>query len=114
GTVGIVTPTLPPSERRGRIPWALARFDIERVLKGARSRRHVTLIGPSPASKHLPRAPALRQGLHVIMLLQRPHEEAMKHIPRGERQAAGFVADTSDIQPPDRGERLARILGAKG
>jgi hypothetical protein len=114
GTVGQVTPVFPPSERRGRIPWALARFDIERVLKEPRSLRHVTLIGPSPASKHLPRAPALRSGLHAILLLQKPPEEAMEHIPRDERKVAGFIADTLDIQPPDRTEHLARILGATG
>jgi len=114
GTTGDVTPAFPPSERRGRVPWALARFDIERVLKGPRARRRLTLIGPSPASKRLPRAPALRPGVHAILLLQRPPEEAMEHIPSGERQAAGFIAETSDIQPPDRAEDLVRILGAAG
>ena len=112
GTIGDVTPVFPPSERRGRVPWALARFDIERVLKGPRSRRHMTLIGPSPASKHLPQAPALRAGVHAILLLQRPPEEAMEHIPNRERQTAGFIAETSDIQPPDRAEHLVRILRA--
>ena len=114
GTIGDVTPVFPPSERRGRVPWALARFDIERVLKGPRARRHLTLIGPSPASKRLPRSPALRAGVHAILLLQRPPEEATEHIPSGERQAAGFIAETSDIQPPDRAEDLVRILGATG
>ena len=114
GTIGDVTAVFPPSERRGRVPWALAPFDIERLLKGPRGRRHLTLIGPSPASKNLPRAPALRAGVHAILLLQRPPEEAMEHIPRGERQAAGFIAETSDIQPPDRAEDLVRILGAAG
>ena len=112
GTIGNVTPVFPPSERRQRVPWALARFDIERVLKGPRARRRMTLIGPSPASKHLPQAPALRAGVHAILLLQRPPEEAMEHIPRGERQTAGFIAETSDIQPPQRAEQLARILSA--
>jgi hypothetical protein len=114
GTIGDVTPVFAPSERAGRVPWALARFDIERVLKGPRSRRRLTLIGPSPASKRLPRAPALRPGVRAILLLQRPPEDAMEHIPKGERQAAGFIADTSDIQPPDRAEALVRILGAAG
>jgi hypothetical protein len=114
GTIGDVTPVFSPSERRERVPWALARFDIERVLKGPRARRRLTLVGPSPASKRLPRAPALRAGVHAILLLQRPPEEAMEHIPRGERQAAGFIAETSDIQPPDRAEQLVRILGAAG
>ena len=114
GTIGDVTPVFPPSERRGRVPWALARFDIERVLKGPGSRRHVTLIGPSPASKNLPRAPALRAGVNAILLLQRPPEEAMEHIPNGQRRAAGFIAETSDIQPPDRADDLVRILGAAG
>jgi hypothetical protein len=114
GTVGVVTPVFPPAERRGRVPWALARFEIERALKGARSRRLVTLIGPVPASKHLPHAPALRAGLHAILLLQRPPEEAMEHVPRDERQAAGFIAETSDIQPLDRVELLVRILSTTG
>jgi hypothetical protein len=83
------------------VPWALSRLDIERVLKGPQRRRHVTLIGPSPASKHLPRAPALRAGIHAVFLLQRPPEEAMSHVPNGERQSAGFIAETSDIQPTD-------------
>jgi hypothetical protein len=114
GTIGEVTPVFPPSERLERVPWALAPFDIERVLKGPRARRHLTLIGPSPASKKLPRSPALRAGVHAILLLQRPPEEAMEHVPRGERQASGFIADTSDIQPPERAEQLVRILGAAG
>jgi hypothetical protein len=38
----------------------------------------------------------------------------MEHIPRDERKVAGFIADTLDIQPPDRTEHLARILGATG
>lgn len=111
GTIGEVTPVLAPAERRRSVPWALAPLDIERVLKGSRARRHVTLIGPSPASKNLPRSPALRAGVHAIFLLQRPPEEAMEHVPGGERQAAGFIAETSDIQPPDRAEQLIRILG---
>ncbi len=114
GTIGEVTHVFPPAERRGRVPWALARFDVERVLKGPSSRRRVTLIGPSPASKHLPQAPALRAGVRAILLLQRPPEYALEHVPKGERQAAGFIAETSDIQPPAREEDLARILAAEG
>src|SRR5579859_7657418 len=114
GTTGPVTPVLPPDKRRGGVPWALSRLDIERVLKGPRGRRHVTLIGPSPASKHLPRAPALRAGIHAVFLLQRPPEEAIRHVPEGERQSAGFIAETTDIQPPDRAEHIARLLGAAG
>lgn len=114
GSTGPVTPVLPPAERRGGVPWALSRLDIERVLKGTRGRRHVTLIGPSPASKHLPRAPALRAGIHAVFLLQHPPEEALRHVPEGERQTAGFVAETSDIQPPDRAETIAQLLGSAG
>lgn len=114
GTIGEVTPVFPPAERRGRVPWALAPFGIERVLKGARSRRRLTLIGPSPASKRLPRAPALRAGVHAILLLQEPPKEAVEHIPSRDRQAAGFIAETSDIQPVDRTDDLERILRAEG
>jgi hypothetical protein len=112
GTIREVTPLLSPSERAGRVSWALARFDTERILKGPKSRRRVILIGPSPASKRLPRTPALSPGVHAVLLLQRPPEEAMEHVPDRERQAAGFIADTSDIQPADRAEDLDRILRA--
>jgi len=54
GTVGEVRPLLTPAERRMRVPWALARFEIERVLKGRGRQRHVTLVGPMHASKRLP------------------------------------------------------------
>jgi hypothetical protein len=114
GTIGDVTPVFPPAERRGRVPWALAPFGVERVLKGPRSRRRLTLIGPSPASKRLPRAPALRAGVHAILLLQAPPKEAVEHIPSRDRQTAGFIAETSDIQPPDRAEDLERILRPEG
>jgi hypothetical protein len=110
GTVGEVRPLLPPAERRARVPWALARFEVERVLKG-RKLRHVTLVGPVPASKRLPRAPALRAGLHAILILQRPPEEAIEHIPEDERKGALFIAETTDIQPPERFEALAQIIG---
>ena len=114
GTIGEVTPIFPPEERRGRVPWALAPFGIERVLKGPRSRRRLTLIGPSPASKRLPRSPALREGVHAILLLQQPPKEAIEHIPSRDRQASGFIAETTDIQPADRAEDLERILRAEG
>jgi hypothetical protein len=38
----------------------------------------------------------------------------MEHIAKGDRQAAGFIAETSDIQPSERAEELVRILGAAG
>ena len=57
------------------------------------------------------RTPALRAGLHAILILQRPPKEAIDRVPEDDRQAAAFIADTSDIQPPDRLESLARILG---
>ena len=47
GHRGEVRPLIPPAERRGRVPWAMARFEIERVLKG-RGLRQVTLVGPVP------------------------------------------------------------------
>jgi hypothetical protein len=110
GTVGEVRPLFPPAERRGRVPWAVARFDIERILKGKGKLRRVTLVGPVPASKRLPRAPALRAGLHAILLLQHPPQDALEHLPEEERQAAAFLADTFDIQPPERLEALTQII----
>jgi hypothetical protein len=109
GTEGEVRPLVSPAERRGRPPWAMARFEIERVLKGRKLRR-VTLVGPIHASKHLPRAPALRAGRHAILILQRPPEDAMERLPEEDRQTAAFIADTYDIQPPDRLEALERII----
>jgi hypothetical protein len=112
GTTGPVRPLRPPAERRGGVPWALCPLAIERVLKGRTSQKQVMLIGPSPASKHLPRAPALREGIRAIFLLQRAPDEAMELVAGGERQAARFVAETSDIQPPERADEIGEILGA--
>ncbi len=110
GTEGEVRPLVPPAERRGRVPWALARFEIERVLKGREKPRHLTLIGPIHASKLLPRAPALRAGRRAILILQRPPEDAIEQIPNDERKPLAFIADTSDIQPPDQLEAIERIM----
>lgn len=110
GTVGEVRPLLSPADRRRRVPWAVAPFEIERVLKGKGKLRHVTLIGPLHASKLLPRAPALRAGLHAILILQRPPQEAIECVADDERQAMAFIADTSDIQPPERIATLERII----
>jgi hypothetical protein len=109
GTEGDFRPLFPPAERRGRVAWALARFELERVLKG-KGRGHVTLVGPVPASKRLPRAPALRPGRRAILILQRPPEGALPHIPAEDRQAVFFIADVLDIQPPDRLETLERMV----
>jgi hypothetical protein len=110
GSVGDVRSLVPPHERQGRVTWALARFEVERALKG-RKPRQVVLVGPLHGTKLLQRTPALRAGLHAILILQRPPKEAIDRVPEGDRQAAAFIADTSDIQPPDRLESLARILG---
>jgi hypothetical protein len=112
GTVGEVRPLLSPAERRGRVPWAMAQFEIERILKGKGKPRHVTLIGPLHASKYLPEAPALRAELHAILFLQRPPQDAIKHLPEDERQAAAFIATTSDIQPPDHLEAILQIISS--
>jgi len=113
GTVGAVRPLLPPADRRGRVPWASASFDIQRVLKGKGKPRHVTLVGPVPASKRLPRAPALRAGLHAILVLHHPPTEALDLLPDDERRIAAFIADTSDILPPDRLDTVLKTLSAE-
>jgi hypothetical protein len=109
GTEGEVRPLLSPAERRGRPPWAMARFEIERVLKGRKPRK-VTLVGPLHASKLLPRAPALRAGRYSILILQKPPAKVIERLPDDERQGAAFIADTADIQPPDRLAALERII----
>jgi hypothetical protein len=111
GTVGALRRLFPPAERRGRVPWALALFEIERVLKGRGKLRRVTLVGPMHASKRIPRTPVLREGQRAILFLQRPPQEAIDVLPDEERQAAAFIAETPDIQPPDRLAAIERIIG---
>lgn len=110
GTVGPVRHLLTPVERYKRVSWAVAPFEVERILKGKGKPRHVTLIGPNPGSKRLPRTPALREGLRAILLLQRPPAEAIEHLPEEERQGAAFIADTADIQSPERLDIIAQII----
>lgn len=110
GVVGEVRHLTKPAERRGRVPWAQASFDIERVLKG-RKTKHMTLVGPNPASKRLPRAPALRAGTRAIFILQHPPQEALELLGEDSRQSVGFAADTFDIQPPERLDLIERTLG---
>ncbi|WP_233860288.1 hypothetical protein [Paraburkholderia sp. HD33-4] len=112
GTVGAVRPLLPPAQRRGRVPWATAPFNIERVLKGRGKPRHMTLIGPGTASKRLPRAPALRAELHAILILQHPPADALELLPEEEREKAAFIAEPPDIQPHERLEAILKIVGA--
>jgi hypothetical protein len=109
GTEAEFRPLFAPADRRGRVPWAVAGFELERVLKG-KGKGYVVLVGPVPASKRLPRVPALRPGRRAILILQRPPEDALRHIPADEHPAAYFIADVLDIQPPERIETLVRIL----
>jgi hypothetical protein len=53
----------------------------------------------------------LRAGLHAILILHRPPEDAVECVPEDERQGLAFIADTSDIQPPDGYAAVERILG---
>lgn len=117
--VGPVRPLFPPTQWRKQIPWAVAPLRVERELAAERPRRAVkdkakhrdlTLVGPVRASKRIPRAPALRAGLKAIFILHRPPPDAIEHIPEGDRESAVFIADTSDIQPPDRESAIERIV----
>jgi len=110
GTIGQVRPLLSPADQRGKVPWATARFEIDQVLKGKGRSRHATLVGPLHVSKRLPRAPALRGGLHAILLLQRPPHDAIADLPEDDRAAALFIADPNDIQPPAQLAALEKIL----
>lgn len=110
GVVGEVRHLTKPAERRGRVPWAYAPFEIERVLKG-RKTKHIALVGPNPASKRLYRAPALRAGTRAIFILQHPPQEALDLLREESRQSVGFAADTFDIQPPERLDLIERTLG---
>jgi hypothetical protein len=110
GVVGLVRSLFPPAQWRKQVPWALASLDIEREIKGKGKVRRLTLIGPVRGSKRIPRAPALRAGLKAVFFLHRPPQDAMEYVPDDERQTAAFIADTSDIQPPDRLETIERII----
>jgi hypothetical protein len=118
GTTGPLRPLVTPAERykgKGRpsAPWALAPLEIEHLLKGKGKPRRVTLVGPSGAYKRLPRTPALRAELRAILILHHPPDEALEHLPADDRQSAAYIADTADIQPPDRLETISRILKAE-
>ena len=80
------------------------------MLKG-RKAKHIALVGPNPASKRLPRAPALRAGIRAIFILQHPPQEALELLGEDSRQSVGFAADTFDIQPPERLDLIERTLG---
>jgi hypothetical protein len=110
GRIGPVTPLLTPAERRNRVPWAAAPFEIERLLKGSKKTRRLTLLGPVPGTKRLPRTPALRPDLSAILFLQRPPGEALEFLSEEDRHTAAHIADTSDIQSPDRVETITQIL----
>jgi hypothetical protein len=110
GKVGTVRPLFTPAEQRKHVPWALAPFEIERVLKGKEKLRQVTLLGPHRGSKRLPRAPALRAGLRAILFLHHPPAEATESVPENERRGIAFIAEPSDIQPPDRLETIVQII----
>jgi hypothetical protein len=110
GTIGPITQLLPPVERQRRGPWATAPFETERVIKGGKRNRRVTLIGPNPPWKRLPRTPGLRAGIRAILFLHHPPGEAIELLVEEERQSALFIADTSDVQPPERLETILQIL----
>ena len=50
GGVGDDPLLVPPHERQGRVTWALARFEVERALKG-RKPRQVVLVGATPRNQ---------------------------------------------------------------
>jgi hypothetical protein len=111
GVVGEVRHLTKPAERRGHVPWAYAPLEIERLLKGKKT-KHIALVGPNPASKRLPRAPALRAGTRAIFILQHPPQEALDLLREESRQSVvGFAADTFDIQPLERLDLIERTLG---
>lgn len=110
GTLGPVRHLLRPEERFGKVSWAIARLEIERVLKGKKS-KHVNVVGPNPGSKKHPRWPALRPGLRAIFLLQRPPDEAVELVPENDRQTLGFIADTFDIQSPEQLDTILKFIG---
>jgi hypothetical protein len=86
---------------RPEVVWVTARFTIERVLKGDRKLKSVLVVGPRIATSRLPYVPALRPALHAILFLQRPPNEALDALPKAQRGRALFIADSSDITPPD-------------
>jgi hypothetical protein len=112
GTVGQVRALAAVAQQDDdSVAWATASLQIEQLLKGDPRRRTATLIGPRVPTRRLPRTPTLRTGRHAVMMLQPPPPEATKLLAARSRQTALFVADTDDIQPPDRLEEIERIIG---
>jgi hypothetical protein len=110
GTIGPITHLLPPAERRIRGPWATAPLEVERMIKGGKRNRRVSLIGPNPPWKRLTRTPGLRAGVRAILFLHHPPSEATELLAEEERAGALFIPDTSDVQPSDRLETITQIL----
>jgi hypothetical protein len=109
GKIGEVTPIRVVDERDLGVPWAMAPFSIERVFRGKHGRGHVTLVGLSRASRYMPRTPTLRRGLRAILVMTAPPTEAIEALPEAERERALFIADTADIQPPERWRTIEQI-----
>jgi hypothetical protein len=111
GTVGQVRAlTAVTQQDDDSIAWATAPLQIEQLLKGDPRSDRVTLVGPRVPTRRLPRTPTLRADRHAVMMLQPPPSEAIELVPTRNRRAALFVADTDDIQPPDRLEQIERII----
>jgi hypothetical protein len=88
--------------REDVMEWAVAPLEIERTLWGDQQRHQVLLIGPRVASRHIPSAPALQAGVQAIFILRPPPREAADALPEADRERALFIAEPSDIQPPER------------
>jgi hypothetical protein len=112
GTVGQVRALAAVTQQDDdSVAWAAAPLQIEQLLKGDPRQRTATLVGPRVPTRRFPRTPVLRAGRRAVMMLQPPPSEATRLLAARSRRTALFVADTDDIQPPDRLEEIQRIIG---
>jgi hypothetical protein len=98
-------------ERKKTVDWVVAPLELEEVIKADPPIVAAFLLGPRFGSKRLPRAPAVQPGRRAVLFLQSPPVEALEAFPDVPPDQAVFIADTSDIQPPDRLVVIAQLVG---
>jgi hypothetical protein len=91
------------------VRWVKASLKVEEVLRGEVGAQEPILVGPSHASRRFPRTPALKAGLRAVFALQPPPPDALEALSPAERGRALFIAETTDVQPPERLDDIRAI-----
>jgi hypothetical protein len=115
GTLGRVSAlTEPTGQDDETVLWGSAPLHIQRVLKGSKNRKSVTLIGPRRPARKYPRTPVLRQGREAVYILQQPPPEARDAAGSKVGQSALFAAETTDIRDSNELNQLEALLASPG